>query len=375
MSELQDIFREYGAEYRRRNKVSLPALKVMSAIENCRTGKLGAHAEVCEDCGNVQVSYNSCRNRHCPKCQSLPRERWVQARTDDLLDIPYFHAVFTIPAALRPVVFQNQRALYSLLFRCASETILELAADEKYLHAKTGLTAILHTWGQNLTFHPHIHCSSPGGGLVDLGKWRSSGKKFFLPGRVMSKLFRGKFLAHIQTMKLEFHGTQKHLENPAGFQRLLQSCYKQNWVVYCKPPFGSAARVVQYLGRYTHRVAISNHRILSVQNGLVTFRYKDYKDAQKHKTMTLTANEFIRRFLLHVLPHRFTKIRHYGILASRGKKLRLRLCKQFTGTRIRLRPKLSTAELILQTTGLDITCCAVCGSKNLRPVAFPMNTS
>lgn len=375
MSELQDIFREYGEEYRRRHKLPLPALKVMSAIEDCRTGKLGAHAEVCEDCGNVRVSYNSCRNRHCPKCQSLPREQWVQARTDDLLDIPYFHVVFTIPAALRPVVFQNQRALYALLFRCASETILELAADKKYLRAKTGLTAILHTWGSNLTFHPHIHCIVPGGGLDSFGKWKASGNKFFLPVRAMSKLFRGKFLARLQTMKLEFHGKQKHLGNPADFQRLLASCYRQNWVVYCKPPFGSAARVVQYLGRYTHRVAISNHRILSAEGGRVTCRYKDYKDGQRHKTMTLPAYEFIRRFLLHILPYRFTKIRHYGILASRGKKMRLTLCKQLTGTKIRLQQKSSTAELILQTTGLDITCCSVCGSKNLRQRAFPLNSS
>lgn len=375
MNELGDIFRQYGEEYRENHKLSIPTLKVMSAIENCRTAKLGAHADVCEDCGNVRVSYNSCRNRHCPKCQALPRERWVQARIDDLLDIPYFHVVFTIPAALRPIVFQNKRALYALLFRYASETIMELAADKKYLHAKTGLTAILHTWGSNLTFHPHIHCIVPGGGLDALGKWKASGNKFFLPVKVLSKLFRGKFLAHLQTMKLEFHGQQKYLENPADFQRLLQSCYNQNWVTYCKPPFGGAAHVVRYLGRYTHRIAISNNRILSSENGRVSFRYKDYKDGCKHKTMTLPAQEFIRRFLLHVLPYRFTKIRHYGILASHGKKLRLRLCKQLTGTKIRLRPKPSTRELILQTTGLNVTCCAACGSHNLRRCAFLPDSS
>lgn len=375
MVELGEIFREHGAAFRTSRNLSPQVLKVMRAIETCRTAALGSHADVCEDCGNTRISYNSCRNRHCPKCQRLTQEKWVENRKADLLNIPYFHVVFTVPDELRQVIYQNQRKLYALLFRCASESILELSGNPKFLGAKTGLTAILHTWGQTLTFHPHIHCIVPGGGLDSLGNWQQSRKKFFLPVRVLSKLFCGKFLHHLQTIKLDFVGHLNYLENPADFMRLIHSCYKKQWVTYCKPPFGNAAQVVRYLGRYTHRVAISNHRILTLRDGKVTFQWKDYRDEGKCKVMTLAAHEFIRRFLLHVLPYRFMKIRHFGILANRGKEMRITLCKLLTKTPILPKQTLSMSALILQTIGIDITRCPACGSANLTKRPFLTNSS
>ncbi len=233
MPELQDIFRKYGQDYCSKQPIAPHILRTISSIERCRTAELGGHTDTCDECGHVRISYNSCRSRHCPKCQNLPKERWVQARSEDLLNTPYFHAVFTIPDILRPIVFQNQRKLYTLLFQCAAETIMELAADKKYLGAKTGLIAVLHTWGSNLTFHPHVHCIIPGGGLDSLERWKSSRKKFFLPVRVMSRLFRGKLLAKLGGFDLDFYGEQAYLKDSTAFLELLNSCYKKEWIVYC----------------------------------------------------------------------------------------------------------------------------------------------
>lgn len=371
MNEVQDIFRLYGEEYRKTHSLSVPLLKAMSAIEQCRTSQLGAHADVCEDCGHTRISYNSCRNRHCPKCQFLARERWFQNRNYDLLNVGYFHVVFTIPDTLNSLVFQNQRELYAILFRAAAEAMGELAENKKYLGARIGVTAILHTWGQNLCYHPHVHCIVPGGGMDALEKWKSSGQKFFLPIRVLSRLFRGKFLHYLAKANLEFHGDLGDLSDPVKWNAFLYSLYKKDWFVYCKAPFRDAACVVNYLGRYTHRVAIANSRILGIHNSRITFKWKDYKDGGKWKVMSISAQEFIRRFLMHILPYRFMKIRHYGWLGNRGKLKRLKLCKSLTGTPILPRQKLSTAQLIQKLTGIDPSRCPACGSRRLRqcPVA------
>lgn len=314
MPEVQDIFRLYGEAYRETHKLPLPVLKATSAIECCRTAQLGGHTDICDECGYTKISYNSCRNRHCPKCQNLAKERWIDNQKSDLLDVGYFHVVFTIPDALNTLVFQNQKELYSLLFRAVAETLQELSADKKYLGATVGFTSILHTWGQNLMYHPHLHCIVPGGGLNSIGKWVSSPKKFFLPVKALSRKFRGKFLFYLKQAKLDFFGEQSYLSTPDNFNAFLSLLYKKEWYVYCKPPFKDAACVVEYLGRYTHRVAISNSRILNIENGNVCFKWRDYKDNNKWKVMTVSAAEFIRRFLIHILPARFMKIRHYGLL-------------------------------------------------------------
>lgn len=271
--------------------------KAARSIIRCRTAALGAHVDVCDYCGYRRISYNSCRNRHCPKCQTFAKEQWIAKQRENLLDIHYFHVVFTVSAQLNPSFLHGQRTMYDLLFKAASETVLELCADRKFLGATRGITAVLHTWGQYLQFHPHIHMIVTGGGLAKDGKWHKSKKKFFLPVRVLTSKFWGKFMALFR---------QKFPDTDQG---LLNICYRKNWVVYCKPPFGSAEKVVSYLGRYTHRVAISNNRILSLKDGRVTFLWRDYAHGNRIKPMTIPATEFIWRFLLHILPGGFRKIR------------------------------------------------------------------
>jgi len=369
MAELQDIFQDYGTNYREKYKLTLVQHKAMSAIQNCRTSQLGGHKDVCESCGDTKISYNSCRNRHCPKCQTLAKERWIENQKDNLLNIGYFHVVFTLPDTLNLMIYQNQKKLYTLLFKASSETLAELASDKKYLGAKLGFTSILHTWGQNLMHHPHIHCIVPGGGLSPIGQWVTSRKKFFIPVKVLSRKFRGKFLHYLKQLyyenKLEFHGSQEFLSDHAEFEKLLSSVYSKEWIVYCKPPYKNASCVVEYLGRYTHRVAISNNRIISMENGTVTFKWRDYKDSSKGKLMNVSSDEFIRRFLIHVLPSRFMKIRHYGFLGNRNKSTKLKICKQLTNTAVSLKEKASTLQLIEKITGRDLSKCAHCGSDKI----------
>lgn len=279
------------------------------------------------------------------------------AREAELLPIPYFHVVFTLPSELDGLVLQNREIMFNLLFKASSETMRELAADKKYLGAEIGITSILHTWGQNLTFHPHVHMIVPGGGLTPDRRWREASKKFFLPVKVMAKLFRGKFLAYLSQSRSKL----KENWDDTNWQRLTELLYKKDWYVYCKRPFKTSRSVLSYLGRYTHRVAISNHRIVSLQDGKVSFKWRDYKDDSKEKIMTLTAQEFMRRFILHILPPNFTKIRHYGLLASGCKRKKLALCKRLTGTAHTVSQKLSAVELMLRITGRDITLCSVCG--------------
>lgn len=363
MSEVQDIFAVYGDEYRASHNLPLSHLKAMSAIERCRTAELGGHVDVCDECGVARISYNSCRNRHCPKCQALTKERWIDARKSDLLNVGYFHLVFTIPDTLNTIAFQNQRVVYGILFKSVAETLTELAADKKHLGADIGFTSILHTWGQNLTHHPHIHCIVPGGGLNSIGKWVNSRKKFFIPVKILSRKLRGKFLFYLKQAHrdglLEFFGDDCYLLDESAFNAFLTPIYSKEWVVYCKPPFKNAACVVEYLGRYTHRVAISNNRIISMENGMVTFKWRDYRDGNRWKTMRVSAEEFIRRFLIHVLPDRFMKIRHYGLMGNRNKTEKLGLCKRLTHTPLMERIKLSTEELLLKLTGRDICLCAL----------------
>lgn len=375
MIEVQNIFQQYGAAYRQMHKLPLNQLKTMSAIEVCRTSVIGGHVDECDKCGHIRVSYNSCRNRHCPKCQNLAKEEWLENRKDDLLAVGYFHIVFTLPSELSAIALRNQKVIYNVLFKAVSETLLELSKEPKYLGAQIGITALLHTWGQNLMFHPHIHCIVPSGGLsLDGSRWINSRNKFFIPVKILSKKFKGKFIAYMQKAyyckELKFMGEIAELSKVDLFSCLMERLKEKDWVVYCKPPFKSAEYVLQYLGRYTHRVAISNNRIVSLDNGLVTYRWRDYKDENKEKLMTVTAEEFMRRFLLHILPDKFVKIRHYGILGNRNKKSKLKSCKRLTGTSIKLKfqsnKKLSIEELILKLTGKDIRKCPCCNNGMMK---------
>lgn len=349
MVEVQDVFRRHGGEFLESHKLSPVQGKAFRAIQNCRTSALGAHVDTCDECGFEKISYNSCRNRHCPKCQGTSREQWVEKQNQYLLNTGYFHVVFTLPEKLNSVMLRNQQTAYGLFFKAVSETLLELCADSKYLGATPGITAVLHTWGQNLMFHPHIHCIVTGGGLTKERKWRASRKKFFLPVKVLSRKFRGKFLSFLEQAGLPFDST----------------LYQNEWVVYCKPPFKNASRVIEYLGRYTHRVAISNHRILALHEGKVTFSWRDYRDGNKRKSMTLAADEFIRRFMLHVLPSGFRKIRHYGLLASRNKSMKISLCKKLTRTRLKTKEPMSTLERLRKMLGDDFDLCPCCGAGHL----------
>ena len=357
MLEIQDIFKLYGDDFLKRTNPPPHVHKAVRAIQNCRTSALGGHMDSCKECGFVKISYNSCRNRHCPKCQALTKEQWVMERESDLLPVPYFHVVFTLPQELNPFVIQNREQLFNLLFSASAGTLKQLAQDKKYLGAETGFISILHTWGQNLTFHPHVHIIVPGGGLTADRQWKNSRKKFFIPVKVLAKMFRGKFLDALQKIRHKIQG----LEDDGVWRSLANTLYAKDWYVYCKRPFKTCRSVLQYLGRYTHRVAISNHRIISIQAGKVSFKWRDYKDGSKVKVMTLAAGEFMRRFLLHILPPGFTKIRHYGFLASAVKKTKLSLCKRLTGMKITAKVKLSAVDLMKKITGRDIMLCPCCG--------------
>jgi hypothetical protein len=338
--ELADIFRLHGPAYREayRGMINSMQRRVMRAIETCRTAVLGGHVEKCDRCGHRRIHYNSCGNRHCNKCQSLARARWLEKNRALLLPVPYFHLVFTVPAALSCLALQNQRVVYGILFRAAAQTLRRIAADPKHLGARLGFLAVLHTWGQNLQPHPHLHIVVPGGGLsIDGRRWIRGRAHFFLSVRVLSRLFRGLFLHALQQAqaagKLRFHGALEKLADADAFAQLIKTCRKVEWVVYAKPPFGGPQQVLDYLGRYTHRVAISNNRLISLDNGRVTFRWKDYRAGNKQKRMALDADEFIRRFLLHVLPRGFVRIRHYGWLANAQRRQNLALCRELLGVK------------------------------------------
>jgi len=320
--EVADIFRRHGDTFRTAQGTRLTSKqrRVMTAIELCRTAALGGHVEQCDDCGLVRISYCSCRDRHCPKCQGLARAQWLADRKADLLPVCYFHVVFTVPAPIAAVALQNKAVVYDILLKAAAETIRIIGADPKHLGAETGMIAILHSWGQTLTHHPHAHFVVPGGGLAPDGRWVGCRPNFFLPVHVLSSLYRRLFLERLEATfeagQLGFFGQLARLVKPAAFARYLQPLRKVDWVVYAKRPFGGPQQVLDYLGRYTHRVAIANSRLLACESGHVRFRWKDYRAGNKSKVMTLDAHEFIRRFLLHVLPKGFRRIRHFGFLAN-----------------------------------------------------------
>ena len=327
--EIADIFRNFGPAWRRVNAghVSFGQLKVMSAIEACRTEALGGHVAACSKCNHHHIAYNSCKNRHCPKCQGPAARDWMAARAEDLLPVEYFHVVFTLPAQIARIAYWNQKVIYDLLFKTSAKTLTTIAADLKHLGAKIGMTSVLHTWGSALTRHPHVHIIVPGGGLSSNGaQWISCRSGFFLPVRVLSRLFRRLFLERLidlhQTGKLTFFGDLEKLQEASAFSRYLAPLRKSEWVVYAKPPFGGPEAVLAYLSRYTHRVAISNNRLISADAETVAFRWKDYriKDGDRQQIMRLATGEFIRRFLIHVLPDGFHRIRHYGFIASAGRK-------------------------------------------------------
>ena len=335
--EVADIFRSAGPGYRaaQAGHLSLAQLKVMSAIENCRTAALGGYVEACEDCGHWRIAYCSCRNRHCPKCQGAAARTWLAEREADLLPVGYFHVVFTLPAEVAAIAWQNKAVVYDLLFRAASQTMLTIAADPRHLGARIGITAVLHTWGSAMTHHPHVHMIVPGGGIARDGtRWISSRPAFLLPVRVLGKLFRRLFLTRLIQLhaagRLAFFGSSAHLTDRGAFLKHLAPVRKMRWVVYSKPPFAGPQAVLAYLSRYTHRVAISNRRLIAFDERGVSFAYKDYRrdGPERQRVMTLATDEFIRRFLLHVLPRGFHRIRHYGLLAGSARKASLALARE-----------------------------------------------
>jgi hypothetical protein len=336
--EVADIVRAAGNSFREQQQSHLawPHRKVLDAIVRCRTAALGGHRDQCVRCGHQAISFNSCRNRHCPKCQGNARAKWLAARSAELLPVPYFHIVFTLPHELSALILQNKRLLYDLLYRASAAAMLELARDPKHLGADIGFLGVLHTWGQNLEHHPHVHYIVPAGGLaLDGARWIDSSRRFFLPVKALSRVFRGKFAAGLQQLfhqnKLQFHGSLEHLASPDRFRRFTRQLFQQDWVVYAKPPFGGAEHVLNYLARYTHRVAISNHRLVAFENGRVSFRWRDYAHGGKKKVMTVSAHEFLRRFLLHVLPKGLVRIRHFGFFANRRRQTALARCRELLG--------------------------------------------
>ena len=336
--EVADVFRHFGSAFRDQHGASLSNARrrAMIAIESCRTAALGGHVERCGDCGYQRFAYDSCRHNSCPKCQGLARAQWLADRQAELLDVPYYHVVFTVPQEIEVIAFQNQAVVYDILFQAASETLRVIAADPAHLGAEIGFLGVLHTWGQNLLHHPHIHFLVPGGGIApDGNRWGACRPGFFLPVTVLSSMFRGLFLRYLAKAfaagTLTFFSAYRHLQEPAAFRRYLVPVWNARWVVYAKRPFAGPAQVLDYVGRYTHRVAISNSRLVSMENGKVGFRWRDYRDGNRQKIMTLAGGEFVRRFLIHVLPDGFHRIRYYGFLSNCHRARKLERCRDLIG--------------------------------------------
>ena len=376
--EVADIFRRHGEAFRQAHAGHLGGVerRIMGAITACRTAVLGGHVEQCDDCGATRIAYNSCRNRHCPKCQGLARAQWLAERQAELLPAPYFHVVFTLPVPVGEIAFQNKAIVYAILFRAAAETLATIAADPRHLGAKLGMTMVLHTWGQTLLHHPHIHCVVPGGGpSLDGTRWVACRPGFFLPVRVLARLFRRLFLRELENAfgagKLRFFGKLANLAEPQAFARRLGELRRLDWVVYAKAPFGGPEQVLAYLGRYTHRVAIANSRLISLSDGKVRFTWKDYRANGKTKVMMLAADEFIRRFLLHTLPDGFHRIRHYGFLANGGRGDNIALCRKLLDKRhasAGCEPARDPARGDRVLTAKDFAICPECGG-SMRHIA------
>jgi len=370
--EVADVMRSYARQYLQEHPASLLQRGIIDDLTACRTAALGGHRRECPECGHQLIAYNSCRNRHCPKCQGQKQAEWMAAQSKNLLDVPYFHIVFTLPQPLGPLSLQNKRLLYGLLMRRAADTLLRIARDPRHLGAGIGFTAILHSWGQTLMHHPHVHCLVPAGGLSPDGKrWIGARPGFFLPVRVLSRVFRGSYLTELQRLyeqgKLTLQGRLDDLRHPNHWAQFLGQLRGIEWVVYAKPPFGSPKQVLKYLARYTHRVAISNRRLVSLKNTQVAFRYKDYRRGHRQRLMRLPAVEFIRRFLLHSLPKGFVRIRHYGFLANRARRKNLIYCRQLIATTAGQKTPLASRQT-------NPTCaddsqgwpCPACGQANMH---------
>jgi hypothetical protein len=367
--EVADVVRAYDEAYRAKYPLSRGERRTLSAITQCRTAALGGHLYECDHCGARHPRYNSCRNRHCPKCQGLDRAEWLEARLEDLLPIPYFHLVFTVPDRLHGLFLANREALYTLLFASAAQTLQELAADPKHLGAEIGFLSVLHTWSQTLTFHPHLHSIVTGGGLaLDRRRWIAGRCGFLFPVRVLSRLFRGKFLAglarlrHMGKLRLPREATE--LQDPILWNAWLCELYRKLWVVYAKPPFAGPQQVLTYLARYTHRIAISNARLVALEDDHLLLRYKNRSEDERWRLMRLPALEFLRRFLLHVLPDRFVRLRYYGLLAHRYRRKNLARCRELLGAPAAPpipAPRAETwSDRLLRLTGFDVTLCPVC---------------
>ncbi|KHF41551.1 IS91 family transposase [Halalkalibacter okhensis] len=374
MSAIQNIFRGYFTEYLDTYRPTYQQTKAAENIIYCKTKELGQHTYDCDGCGHSVVRYHSCRNRHCPTCQGVTKEVWIDKRNKDVLNAPYFHVVFTMPKQLHRIIYHNQRLLYDLMYKAVAETLTELAADKKYLGAQIGFFSVLHTWGQNLYYHPHIHTVVLAGGLTKDNKWRKMSKKFFIPVKVLSKKFRGKYLYYLKEYykqnRLIFLNDTQHYNDANEFRKLVNECYSLDWYSYTKKTFQGPLAVMKYLGRYTHRIAISNQRIKSVDvaNSTVTLGVKDYKNNNQKTTVTMESLEFIRRFLMHVLPKGFVKIRHYGILANRNRKTKLSLCRKLTRSP-HYESKfegLNTTEVLSILLGKDMTQCPACKKAHLK---------
>ena len=370
---IQDVFERFYPSYEKRSNPPAHHRKTAYHIRNCKTGVFGVNISVCEDCGCISVHNNSCRSRCCPMCQEFPKEKWIDAQKENVLDAPYYHVVFTVPEELNSIIYSNQKLLYDALYHAASATLNELSKDAKYLGADIGYICILHTWGSAMNYHPHIHTIVLGGGLDDENKWKETGGKFFLPYGVISKVFRGKYLDELKSLwndsKLKFHGTAEKYQNSYRFKELLDKCYEKNWVTYCKETFNGAQSVINYLGKYTHRIAISNHRIKSMTDTTVTYVVKDYKNEGCWKEKTISGEEFIRRFMMHVPPKRFVRIRHYGLLSCRNKRKKITHCRNLLGCKkyISTLKNLNAVEMIKVLYHIDVCKCSSCGGNMVSP--------
>jgi putative transposase/transposase-like zinc-binding protein len=395
--EVADVLRRYGETYRAEHEGSLSVAqrRVMQAITACRTAALGGHRERCDTCDHERIAYNSCRNRHCPKCQSLTRAQWIEHRQAELLDCEYFHVVFTLPEEIAAIAYQNKAVVYNILFAATAETLRTIGADPKHLGAEIGFFAVLHTWGQSLTHHPHLHCVVPGGGLsADGQRWIACRPGFFLPVRVLSRFFRRRFLELLEhafhSQELEFFSALQGLRERKAFLRYLDPLREKEWIVYAKAPFAGPEQVLDYVGRYTHRVAISNNRILNIDDAEISFRWKDYRDDNAQKTMTLEADEFIRRFLLHVLPPGLQRIRYYGLLGNRHRQEKLKQCRKLlemeppTPAETEVKAPSDYRDRYEALTGVSLHECPLCHKGRMvtveqitRPTASPLifNTS
>ena len=370
---VQDIFHRFYPRYLEHYSPSSQQSKVAHCIINCKTGAYGTNVSICEDCGQLEVHYNSCRNRCCPMCQALPKEKWIDKRREDVLDAPYFHVVFTVPQELNPIIYSNQQLLYDALYHSASATINELTADSKHLGARVGYICVLHTWGSEMNYHPHIHVILLGGGLSVKNEWRDKGEEFFLPVKILSKVFRGKYMNELKSLykdnKLEFHGSSEKYRNSYNFKELLNTCYKKDWIPHCKKTFNGAQSVINYLGKYTHRIAISNHRIIRMDEDTVTYYVKDYREHGKWKELTISGVEFVRKFFMHVPPKRFVRIRHYGLLCTRSKNKHLTLCRNLLGCKkyISILKDMEAPQIIETLYGIKLSVCKCCGGHLGKP--------